>query len=41
MQNPNGGFGTWELQRTYPWVEVIFVLTLTFSYFILLVSMHE
>lgn len=24
MQNPNGGYGTWELARTYPWMEVSF-----------------
>ncbi|KAJ4815916.1 Terpene cyclase/mutase family member [Rhynchospora pubera] len=23
LQNPNGGFSTWELQRTYPWVEAL------------------
>ncbi|XP_020157569.1 lupeol synthase-like [Aegilops tauschii subsp. strangulata] len=21
LQNPNGGYGTWELARTYPWME--------------------
>uniref|UniRef100_A0A0A9EZS3 Uncharacterized protein n=1 Tax=Arundo donax TaxID=35708 RepID=A0A0A9EZS3_ARUDO len=31
MQNPNGGYGTWELARTYPWMEVCsqFLLDLT------------
>ncbi|XP_078166360.1 cycloartenol synthase-like isoform X2 [Carex rostrata] len=23
LQNPNGGFAAWELQRTYPWVEAL------------------
>lgn len=27
MQNPNGGYGTWELARTYPWMEASFQLT--------------
>jgi len=22
LQNPNGGYGTWELARTYPWMEI-------------------
>uniref|UniRef100_A0ACD6AFD3 Uncharacterized protein n=1 Tax=Avena sativa TaxID=4498 RepID=A0ACD6AFD3_AVESA len=23
LQNPNGGYGTWELARTYPWMEIL------------------
>ncbi|CAM0910966.1 unnamed protein product [Alopecurus aequalis] len=23
LQNPNGGYGTWELARTYPWIEIL------------------
>jgi len=33
LQNPNGGYGTWELARTYPWMEVCswFLLDLLIS----------
>jgi len=36
MQNPNGGYGTWELARTYPWMEVCF----QFLFYYLVKSMH-